>query len=647
LRFLIQAFIAAFMLLLFSSIAAQENMDDFSEARQRLKTGAFYYHYLDNDYQKALNYLGQINNMSAGSESKSEMAIMQAAIYLSMGLTRDAEAIYNSIGENNVSADAWFYLARAWQRSADWIACENSIRKALSYKEGNNPLSTEYSDEAYFLLISSLAEQDRLSEAENLLTAIPLKSVWAGYAKYNLIIAHIRLFSPTLKVDALVEEATYYLPDSYEGRALRDRIFLVAGINALNNGKNAQAADLLKQISLDSAFTAPGLLQYGWALTEQFHYEEAMQPWRILQQKYQPFHPAVMESVLAVPHALELLNATTQSLKTYEMAEQRLQTMLTHLQQQNNPQLIRQWLNKWLAGQTDQWGMQNASDSDMPDDDFSATLQALLDNPEFINTIAQLHDLSAMRNALTEQQENMQQWQITLQRRQQALKSLDGQKRLLSLQRRQVSLTDKVQQLKTVLQQEDEKLFAYASVTDKKNIENLQPVVPEINYLQQISTPTRDLENYKERWRRVRGVQLWLIYENKPQRRWDVNVSYWKLQSLTAELMQQLNNTREALSWADSSWKGFPQQVTDAQKRISQLQTKVQQAWDIQYYALETIVADHLNALEQRITDYQAQARLSVARLYDDALQQQLAAEVSQAGNNEQRPATVKGGGDE
>ncbi len=626
--------IIALGLLPLAGVSAAQNTAAYLTAQERLQRGAFYYHYYNSEYQDALNALAALNDINPDAGKDKELQLMHAAILLSLGLSHDAEQVFSRSESTDATANAWFFLARAWWQSGDWQACETSSRKALSVKrrlgtarDSIMGLKSDYVAEANFMLSASLAAQDKVQEAEDVLNAIPQTSIWAGYARYNLIIAHIRLFTPGHKIQALVDEAAYYLPDTYEGNSLKDRVFLVAGINALNAGKKKQAADYLKKISLDSAFTAPGLLQYGWALTEQWNYQQAMQPWRVLQEKYQPFHPAVMESVLAVPHALELLNANTQALKTYEMVEQKLQTMLSRVQEQHRKENIQQWLTTWLAQQDAQWGWQRTAITDMPDDGLSATLQGLLDSQAFVNSVSRLHELNAIRNALTLQQDNMALWERTLKRRQRLLTSMKGKQHLQSMRQRQTALTQRLVALGETLAGEDKKLFAFASVADKSNIRRLENIVPRIQLLQRDATPTRDLEQYKERWRRVRGLQLWRIYEHKPQRRWDVNRAYWQLQTESGDLLEQLNNTREALDWADSSWRGFPRQVEDAQQRIQQLMVQTDAVFNAEYRNLEGLTGDYLTALEQRITDYQAQARLSIARLYDDALQQTLVSE--------------------
>ena len=607
--------------------------DDVPEnAAQRLLRGAFYFHYLTNNYQQALVSLDQMQNAGVPSENIAEITVMKAAVLLALGLEADADALFADIEARGgeASANAWYHLARRWQARSEWEKAERCIRRALQLNERtDNPavhLNKAYLEEAKFILVASLAQQDRANEAADALATMTQSGIWTGYARYNQILSLMRLHAVSRDLEKLIEEASYYLPDNYEGQSLKDRILLVAGIYALDAGKYRQAEAYLRQISLDSAFTAPGLLQYGWSLVDQWKYEEAMQPWRILQQRFSEFHPAVIESILAVPHALELLNATTQSLKTYEFVEKRLVGMLDALRAQNTTADVSSWLDEWEKQQQGQsWGWQRVRLGDMPDGPMSRTLQDLLDDADFNQMTAGLHDLSSMLNDVQRQQQDLLLWQAVLQRRQKKLSGLDAEKKLQRLEQRQAELTRQVLALQQRLYDEDKKVFSFASETDQGNVDHLAAVVPRIEFLQRLNTPTRDLGIYKERWRRSRGLQLWRIYEEKPERQWQAQKNYWQLQGVTSSLLEQLDNTRTALAWADSSWVGFPQRVARQQVALQQQEQQLQQLHKQQREQIIRRVSQHMAELDVRITDYLAQARLSVARLYDDSLQQQIA----------------------
>lgn len=596
-----------------------------SSAQPRLLRGAFYFYYLDNNYHQALQALHRWR--TAVPATAGETRIMEAAIYLALGLDSRALELYQQVEQQGdpASGDAWFHLARRWQENANWPQALASIQRALSHDDS---LSAVNRQQALFIFSTSYAKLDKLAEAQQVLEMMVDDDIWTGLARYNWMIAAMRLNARSRDLEKLVEAAVFYLSEEdYESKALRDRILLVAGIYALETGKHRRAEAYFKEISQDSVFTAPALLHYGWALVEQWKYQQAMQPWRILQQKYNDFHPAVIESLLGVPHALELLNATTQSLKTYEMVEQRLLNMRQQIATLNDDEHTAAWLDRWLEQQQGQsWGWMTATLTDMPDSTLSRMMQSMLDDGAFNQQLAQLSDLNRLKQQLQQQQQDLQLWQQVIHQRQQHLQQLSGDQRLQQLEQRYQSLLRQVQGMQQLLHQEDQKVFAFASDHDQRNVERLSAVVPLVASLHQVADPTRELSRYKERWRRVRGLQLWQVYETKPQRRWHIRQGYQQLRISGQQLQQQLNNSRLALQWADSSWHGFPQRIRQAEARLAVVLKQVDGLYHRQRQNLRYDVDNYLQALDQRLTDYLAQTRLSIARLYDDALQQHVTA---------------------
>ena len=99
------------------------------------------------------------------------------------------------------------------------------------------------------------------------------------------------------------------------------------------------------------------------------------------------------------------------------------------------------------------------------------------------------------------------------------------------------------------------------------------------------------------------------------------------LRSETDKLFRQLENTRTSLIWADSYWQGFPERVQQLKTRIVELDVIVADLQQEQESVLTDMARDYLTELDERLTLYLAQARLALARLYDDSLQQEFGSE--------------------
>jgi len=594
------------------------------DAESRLLRGNFYYSYLVGDYYRTLYYLKRWQTLIGSEQTpETEAEVMRAAVYLSLGLEDQAEAIFYQVFSEGgtASGDAWYFLAQRLFSGGYYERAEQSARNALSAVPA---LSGRHQQELRYLLVSSISEQDRIEEATAAMAGLRDKNIWTGYARYNLILAMIRQNFNSRDLEAMIDEAIYYLPENEEGTALRDRILLIAGIAAMEREKHVMANRYFSDITLESVFTPPALLHYGWNLLAQWRYEDAIQPWRILQQLYDEYNPAVVESYLAVPHTLELIDAVNQSVLAYERVEESLSVMVQELRGINEQESLGNWLAAWREDNSAQnWGWQRQTLTDLPDSRVTHFAQALLNNEIFNEELARLHDLDRIRADLAKAYADLGLWENVLIERRQKLADLGGEELLDRLEDRQMDVLRSILAVQDRLLDEDETVFSYASRSDEARIERLRNVVPAVTHLQKIGTPTRDLAPYKERWRRMRGLQLWSIYEAQPQRKWDTERDHMILRSETDTLFRQLESTRTSLAWADSSWRGFPERVQVLKSRIAAADERVGQLQQAQEELLTEMARDHLTELDERLTLYLAQARLALARLYDDSLQQE------------------------
>ena len=598
------------------------------DAEERLLRGNFYFSYLTGDYYRTLYYLRQWKQL-IGSEGtpETEAEVMRAAVYLSLGLEDQAEDLFYQVFNQGAGAsgDAWYFLAQRLFSAGYYARAEQAARNALA---ATPVMSSRFQQELRYLLVSSISEQDRIEEAVAAMQGMRDASIWTGYARYNLILGMQRQNYRSRDIESTVDEAIYYLPEDEEGTALRDRILLISGIAAMERDKLVMANRYFSDVTLESVFTPPALLHYGWNLLAQWRYEDAIQPWRILQQLYDEYHPAVVESYLAVPHTLELVDAVNQSVLAYERVEDRLSVMVDELKQLNQRDSLGAWLGEWRdENQQEDWGWQRQKLTDLPQSQVTRFAQGLLKEETFNQELARLHDLDRIRADLAKAQYQLGLWQDVLEQRRANLEALGGEALLDELEARQMDVLRDILAVQDRLLDEDETVFSFASKADEVRISRLRNVVPAVTTLQKIGTPTRDLAPYKERWRRMRGLQLWSIYEAQPQRKWDTERDHMILRSETDKLFRQLENTRTSLIWADSYWQGFPERVQQLKTRIVEFDVIVADLQQEQESVLTDMARDYLTELDERLTLYLAQARLALARLYDDSLQQEFGSE--------------------
>lgn len=593
-----------------------------SEQVSALLVGTFYYHYLNEDYQAAYNSLQRLRT-DLPTEQHGTLDILETTLLLALGLDAIAFEQFNALMQRGYAApaQAWFYLARRLFALGLWEETEQTLMLAATSAP---PLNKADQQEALYMRASSLLEQDRVADAQRFIGQMEGRSIWIGLAYHNLLVGKIRNYASPIDIEKTTNNALYALPKGPEANAIGERIRLLAGIAMLDFGRFREADRYLQTIRLDSAYAAPSLLQIGWSQYEQGNFDNALTVWRRLFQQFQIWQPAVVESLLAVPYALEKMSATTQALRSYMNVDKRLQQMLDEIADHEKNNHAQQWLNDWLQQQRGDWGWRRSQVNNDPDSAFANAIMDLTARSDYRQQLAHYYDLHKMQNDLQQMRQHINLWEQKVAERKRLLERAEGGKRLAQLQKHYERLMPQVRVLEDKWLQEEQSLFAYASGQDLKHKQQVETIIPLVQYLQGINTPTRDLNIYKERWRRVRGVLLWNMYEQQPQRRWQVTSEFWQLRQNLDELNTQLTNTRLALEWSGSSWQGFAPRLAVLRADIAKIEQRITRLKAQQSQELQLALQTHLQQTRERLTQYQIQVRLSIARMHDDELQQQL-----------------------
>lgn len=587
----------------------------------RLKKGEYYYHYLTGDFPSAMNQLAQWRD--TGGAIAGEADVMEAAMLLSLGLHQQAQHIFERIQQtgSDASSQAWFYLAQRWYELGHYESVLFSIGQMSI--EG---LKDSVIAEAQFMKASAFIELGEHKKAQKQISTMARDGIWTGYARHNYILAMFDGNNSGQSLALLIEDATYYLPQTQEGKDLKDRINLIAGLHYLQGGKNRSADKHLKNISLDGPYTPAALLQYGWGQVEQGRYDQALQPWRDLQTRFNRFDPEVMESMLGVPHVLELIRAHTQALKTYEVTEQRLTAMKSLVESINTGLSEDPWLERWISQQEDQsWGWQANIEKTLPLDDTSAVLKNLLVEDAFVNQMTEYRDLVLLSDYLIEKEESLRLW-ITLVDKRERESKADQAKPLIEKASRELDIAkDEFKHLEAYLQQSDGDLFALPNKVEESNISLLVNSAKSIERLIKKNKASRNVEQYKQRWARVKGVFLWQMNEDKPQKQWQLKKELVAMNRLIKQADTQLLEVRLAHQWAPSAWVGMKDRIIKMLAKTSKIK---QLSLQVRNESKQALVAEskvYLDDLTHRLNDYLSQSRLSIARLYDDALQHYVA----------------------
>jgi len=587
----------------------------------RLKKGEYYYHYLTGDFPSAMNQLKQWRSSEGAIADEAD--VMEAAMLLSLGLHQKAQSIFLEIqgNDSNASSQAWFYLARRWFELGEYSSALASIDniEALALKP-------EMLGEAQFMKAAAFIELGEHKKAQVMILNMSRNSIWTGLARHNYILAMFDGNNSGQSLALLIEDATFYLPETEEGKNLRDRIHLISALHFLQSGRNRSAEKHLKSMSLAGPYTPAALLQYGWAKVEQGEYDQALQPWRELQARYNRFDPEVMESMLGVPHVLELMNANTQALNIYEMTEKRLLSMKQLLTEVNKGLAVNTWLEDWVLQQNDQnWGWQANIDSTLPFNDTSAVLQQLASDKKIVNQMIEYRDLLLLTDYLTEKEESLRLWITLVDKRERESKTRIVLPIIKKANENLAEAKINLKQMEGYLQRSNQELFALPNDHEEQKINLLGKTAGTIERLMNINKASRNVATYQKRWTRVQGVFLWQMNTAKVQKQWGLKQQLVAMDRLINNAETQLIETRLANKWSPASWKGMKARILTILAKTSELRDLSEKARIERKAALLVESSEFLNDFTHRINDYLSQSRLSIARLYDDALQDYVA----------------------
>lgn len=598
----------------------QANALSFEEEISRLKKGEYYFYYLTEDFPTAMTLLMQLRESDALGE---ELDVMEAAMLLSLGLHKQAQKIFEKIQQDGKvsSSKSWFYLSRRWFELGEFDNVIYSIDQIDPLK-----ITPDSQLESQFMLASAYMELSDHAKAQKIIAAMPRASIWTGYARHNYIIAMMHGNSSGRSLNLLIEDATFYLPDTQEATHLRDRINLISAIHFLELGQSRSAMKHLKKVSLEGPYTPAALLQYGWVSVEQGDYEKALQPWRELQTRFNLFDPDVMESMLGIPQVFELMKAYTQAIKSYESIEQRLFSMTQFINTTQDELATAAWLESWISIQSDpHWGWKSQLNTTVPFNDVSGLLHQMLSEDTMVNDLREYRDLEILTQYLIEKEHDLVLWKNMLQQRKSEALARDVAPQFERAKQVILEAKNAYATSLKILNDSNNNGFSLATLEQKTSLEKLTSSTLSLEHLIALNNPIRDTGLYQQRWSRVNGLLLWQMNEMKPRVQWQLQRDLLNTKRYIAEAEKQLQETKLADTWSDSSWYGLGGRVDDLLIKTASLRKKSEESKASARNDLVSKAQRYLMVQQQRIKDYLAQSRLSIARLYDEALQRRLA----------------------
>ena len=604
---------------LFTSIdaAASARSSRLGKRDIELSKRVYFYKYLTEDYMSAITAPG-----AEASLSQAEVLMTLPVSFLNMGMDSYALSMISDpvLEERGGLGNSWFVLAQRSAERGDWEAAYDFASRAAESSALLDPASRQ---ENRYILVSSLAGNDQLPMAKSVLDEMAADDRWYFYSLYNVMLAEMRrnidsddlarLLRPLRKLD--ITTAGY-------DQALYDRFMLTAGRYELENSRYPKAVEYLRTVSSDSPYAAPALLYYGWGMAKQWLYDQALQPWRVLQDNFYHLDLAVLESLMATPYVAELMQGGIESLHVYEYAERHMTSAMYDIDRLNDAELLSGWVNGW-AGQGEHSHLQGNWLDGNPDlveaSETSKALESLLDTPEFGSAQADLLDIQKMQSWVQKQSEILQS-QIGIMQSPRVMDAESGNATVADMRLKLVELKAEQAGFKRWVETEQNAPYPYANDEEMARLQTLRAIREETS---SESDQTAEMVQLNRSSSTLIGIQAWKVFKEAPIRRWETVKAYAELGNQVNEASEKLDGLvqleSQLVRFDESSDKRL-QKMKVALVKLSDLGSRLEDLRQRQQATVVVLAEHHLTMLNDRLKEYLATTRLAIARLYDNEL---------------------------
>ncbi|MFT5593537.1 MAG: hypothetical protein ACI8SR_001918 [Oceanicoccus sp.] len=578
------------------------------------------------EYDKALGLNYQLRKSGRKGYGK-VLDIHAATAQLGLGMSQHAQKQYNKLlTDSRVSflpaparAQAWFYMSKHFYNKGLWASALSAIRKVKG-----TYLAPDLKDEYHFLSTTLELFKGQPEKADQHILAINPDSKWAVYAYMNLAVSYTERDIHISKVEAIFNKALLLAENADKPEALADKINLMAGQFFYATGRGRSAIKHLKSVSLDGAYTPKALLTYGWALTEQWQYHDALQPWYMLKTTHSPLNQDVQETLIAIPHLLEKLNAKVMALGAFDYATEQFDDIYRQLGESakrlNSGEFIEPLMKQQVP---DRWGAFESVDLSLPNHPDQVYLKEVMSQGYFQGELTNLRDLHVMRYQLQSAMEQLTALDATADARKAEYlivkkeAQVSKQKaHLEGLQKRYKKLLSRINKAF-----KDPDGSGLASQSEKDQLASFTQVTQYINRVG--ARFPQNEQSYKDRLRRVEGVLKWTLSERYSERKRQVSQNLALLEEKIIQTKKQFDATQYAFQVAPKSFDGFKQKINKLNKTYQMQLTKLDKVYYQQREKVGSIVKIDIKKRQERVMDYQMQARLAAARLFDETSNKQ------------------------
>ena len=586
---------------------------------QDLAYGEVLFHFYQQDYFSALVRLLAAFERNEVPSHAAEAELLLGGLYLSYGQHRLAGEIFERMLDERddpaLRDRAWFFLAKIWRQRGYFAEAEQALARI------GGRLPPELEPERRLLAAQLAMDQGKFAEAEAMLAGWNSRdNAWAGYARYNLGVALVRL-GQTSAGAAMLEQVgtTPFEPRNETGNALRDKANVALGYAWLQAGQPALAKPALQRVRLTGPFSTKALLGVGWAESERADHRAALVPWLELKGR-SLLDPAVQESLLAVPYAFAQLGADGQAADHYVEAIDAFDAEIARIERSIAAVRGGALLDALVdSRQDDASGWYWRLDA-VPDSPESRYLYELLSTHGFQEALKNYRDLQLLLRNLDAWSASLGAFDDILDTRlrafEQRLPPIEERLELIDLERlaaRRVELEADVARIERT-----QDYAALGTADQQRAWQELSALEADLARLGNDA----EAERLRAKQRFLKGLLAWELERDFRFRVWQQKTNLRQLDlSLKEAQARRYRIFAAKETWPDE-FAALNARIAALEPRIEALRSAALDALGRQQRFVEAIAIDELEARRQRLAAYRVQARFSLAALYDRASSQ-------------------------
>ena len=581
------------------------------------------FHFFQDKYFSAITGLMVSQHFERMSPHDDDAEILRGGLLLSYGMHQEAGRIFARLIERgappSVRDRAWYYLAKIrWQRGLT-----DEALQAMAKVEGKLPPPLE--DDRGLLHANLLMARKDYAGAAAVLRAIDgaqanakAPSTAGLIVRHNLGVALIGSGDVAAGC-ALLDQVGRQPAADEEQRARRDRANVALGFAALQEGRADDARAVLQRVRLHSLHASRALLGFGWAAAQAKQPDKALAPWTELAGRTLG-DPAVLEAKLALPYAYAELGAFGQSLEGYESAVAQFDVEQGALKESidaiRSGKLVAALAAKnpgeemgWF------WNLTELPEA-MP---HAGHLTQVLAQHEFQEAFKNWRDLQFVGR-------NLQTWRDTLvayrgmlaERRAAFAQRLPATQSgasatssvLAALKQRRATLAADLDRV-----ERDGDVVAFADAKQDDLLRRLASAQATLK----LHGKDPEIAALADKVRLLSGALSWQLSQDWAGRLWTARKALRDADEQLASAEQRDAKLGAAQRDEPARLAAFGKRIDALEAQLNALMPRVAALSAEQQQAVQAVAVAELSRAQQRLAEYQTQARFALAQLYDRA----------------------------